>query len=53
MKTIFMLSALVALIAAAALYNRAWKEAPRITANECQVHQYACFRPAVSFASLH
>jgi hypothetical protein len=53
MKTIIMLSAVVALLAAAALYNRAWKEAPRVAANECQSHPYACFKPTVNFASLH
>jgi hypothetical protein len=53
MKTIIMLSTIVALIAAVVLYNWVWNESPRVTANECQLHPYTCVRPAVSFASLH
>lgn len=53
MKTIIMLSLAVSMIAAVTVLNEARLESRRLAANECQVNHYACFRPAVGFASLH
>jgi hypothetical protein len=56
MKTIIMLSviaSLTAMITVVLRLDEVWFESQRHAANECQVNNYACFRPAVSFASLH
>ena len=52
MKTIIMLSLAVLMITAVKLLNDARVESQRLAANECQANHYACFRPAVGFASL-
>lgn len=53
MKTIIMLSLIIAsLTATAVMLNELRNESQRLATAECQVNRYACFKPAVSFASL-
>ena len=52
MKTIMMLSVLVSLIVIAVLINEIRLESRLLASRECQLNQYTCFKPAVSFASL-
>ena len=53
MKTTIVLSAVASLVVIATFLGAARIPPRYIAANECQANRYACYSPAVSFASLH